>query len=129
MMKASLIIIGIWSTVLLFMSLFIISERFYPFTLPFIISTAVLVALSITGLVAKRARVILFWIVIPLHGFLFLPFYFGMTRWPGWDDGPGLGWLFFVGGGSCIAGALAVVLAITGVVITVRRRKKRWAKE
>lgn len=120
--KASLIIAGLWSAVLLLLSLAIISERYYPFTLPFIISTAVLVALAIAGLVAKRARVVLFWIVIPLHGLLFLPFYFAITRWPGWDDGPGLGWLFYVGGGSCIAGALAVVLSIAGVVITVLRR-------
>jgi len=77
-----------------------------------------------TGLVAKPARVDLFWIVIPLHGLLFLPFHFAITRWPGGDDGPGMAWMLFVGGGSCIAGALALVLAVIGVVITVRRRKE-----
>jgi hypothetical protein len=129
-MKASLIIAGIWSAVLLFLSLAITgafgplySGSFYPFTLPFIISTAVLVALVIAGLIIKRARAVLFWIVIPLHGLLFLPFHFAITRWPGGDDGPGMAWLCLVGGGSCIAGVLAPVLAITGVVITVRRRK------
>jgi len=130
-MKAGLIIVGIWSAVLLFLSLIvtgafgsIYSGRFYTFTLPFIIAAAVLLLLALIGLVAKPARVVLFWIVIPLHGLLILPFHFAVTRWPGSDDSPGMAWLCLIGGGSCIAAVMAMVLAIIGIVITLRKKRK-----
>ena len=127
MTRASLIIIGIWSGVLFAVSSFMSLGSlwvgsFYPFTLPFVVQAAVLVMLCAAGLAAKRAIVPLFWITIPLHGLLFLPFYFAITHWPGGDDCPGLAWLFFVGGGSCIAGILAIVFAVIGIVTTVRKR-------
>lgn len=128
-MKACLIIIGIWSAVLLFLSLVITgvfgslyAGSFYPFTLPFIIATGVLVALTVTGVSAKRARARLFWIAVPLHGLLFLPFYYANSRWPGGDDGPGLAWLFFIGGGSYIAGLVALIIAVIAAVISIRKK-------
>ena len=130
-MKAGLIIVGIWSLVLLFISLAIVGAlgtlydgSFYPFTLPFIVWAGLCAILSIIGLVTTRTRSAVFWVVTPLHGLLFLPFRFAIKRWPGGDDGPGMAWAFFVGGGSCIAGLLALVLILMGIILIVRKAKE-----
>lgn len=130
-MKTGLIIVGIWSGVLLFISLAIVGAlgplydgSFYPFTLPFIVLVGICTTLSIIGLVAQRARSAVFWVVTPLHGILFLPFRFAMKRWPGGNDGPGMAWLFLLGGGSCIAGLLALVLIVIGIIIIAGKAKE-----
>jgi hypothetical protein len=121
-----LIVLGIWSLLLFGFSLLLACNawRFYVFTLPFIITSGALVGLAATGIIVHRTRTAMFWIAIPLHGLLFLPFYFAMSRWPGGDDGPGLAWMVFVGGGSCIAGALAIILTVIGIVLTARKIKE-----
>lgn len=132
-MKTGLIIVGIWSTVLLFLSLTIVGAlgpiyagSFYPFTLPFIVLAGISILPPIYGLVAKQVRAPMFWIAILLHGLLFLPFYYAIKRWPSGDDGPGMAWLIFIGRGSCIAGVIALVLVII-VGMNVVRRKSREA--
>ena len=130
-MKAGLIVVGIWSAILLFISLAIVGAlgplydgSFYPFTLPFIVWAGLCTILSIMGLVIKRARSTVFWVVIPLHGLLFLPFRFAIKRWPGGDDGPGMAWAFFVGGGSCIAGLLALVFILIRIFLIAGKAKE-----
>jgi hypothetical protein len=117
-MKQSMLLIGVWSAVLLFLSLTIIgafeplySGSFYPFTLPFIVMAGVVSALAFTGVVVTRIRTALFWPTLVLHGLLFLPFWFAYARWPGGDDGPGMAWGLVIGIGSRIAALLALALA------------------
>jgi hypothetical protein len=128
-MKAGLAIVGVWSASLLFLSLAISGHlgalyagSSYTFTLPFIISVATLLLLSIMGLAESRARTALFWVVVPLHGLLYLPFNFAASRWPGGDDGPGLAWIMLVGGGSCIAAVLSLILIVVEIVSKNREK-------
>lgn len=129
-MKTGLIIIGIWSLCLFLLSLLIVGAfgslydgSFYPFTLPFIVLAGTCVAVAVAGLVGKRIRSTMFWIAAPMHGLLFLPFQFAISRWPGGDDGPGMAWLLFVGGGSCIAGVLSLVLIVIAIIMTVQKKR------
>lgn len=131
-MKVGLIIICIWSAVLLLLSLLIAgicgffeggSLDLFMLPFPFILAAALVVYLTVKGLYDESARVKFFYIAVPLHGFLFVPFYFVLRHWPGGADGTGMVWMFLIGGGSCIAGALAVVLTFIGIIITIRKKK------
>ena len=75
------------------------------------------------GIISQRFRGILFWISIPLHGLLYLPYNFAISRWPGGDDGPGMAWLLFVGGGAIIAGVIASVIVIIEIIRKTRRKQ------
>src|SRR5512135_131116 len=130
-MKTGLIIIGVWTTVLLFCSLAIVgalgpvySGSFYPFTLPFIFLAGISLVLSICGLVVRRIRAYIFWFAASSHGLLFLPFYYAIRHWPGGDDGPGLAWGFLIGGGSCIAAIIAIVFLLMTILALVRGSKE-----
>jgi hypothetical protein len=127
-MKAGLIIVGIWSALLLLLSLtatgafgFLYEGSYYTFTLPFIVATALVLSLAVSGLVATRIRSSMFWFVTPLFGLLYFPYQYAVAQWPGGDDGPGMFWLLFVGRGSQIAGILAIVIIVTGIVIRIRK--------
>jgi len=131
-MKTGLVIAGVWSTLLLLLALTITGTfgdayagSFYSFTLPFIVMAATVAALSLAGLLLSRARRVLFWLVVPLHGLLFVPFLHAMVRWPGGDDGPGMAWMFFVGVGSLIAGLQSLVLVVCRIVGIVRKEPPR----
>lgn len=121
-MKIPLIIVGAWSFVLLLTSVSITGAfgsffpgRYYFCMLPFIVTTAVLVLLVLVSLFTDRARVILFWITIPLHGLLVFPWYYALNRIPGGDDGTGMAWFFFVGGGACFAGVMGILISLYGI--------------
>jgi hypothetical protein len=130
-MKTGLVIVGVWSTILLLLSLMIVGAlgpiydgSFYPFTLPFIVLAGVCILPPISGLVAKKARPLMFWISIPLHGLLILPFRYALKRWPGGDDGPGLAWGFIIGGGSCVACLIALALLTVGIRLVLQKPKE-----
>jgi hypothetical protein len=127
-MKISLIIVAAWSTVLLLVSLMIVGTfppiyegNFYPFTGPYIIMSGLIVAMAFWGSAHQQSRKAIFWAAVPLHGLLYLPYRYAINRWPGGDDGPGIAWVFLVGGGSCIAALVAVVL----IIIELRGKRKR----
>ena len=111
-MRTGLVIIGVWSGVLLLLSLTF--GGCYSFALPFILSAGLCVLLVVLGLIWKQLRATAFWVVMPLHGLLFFPYRYAIARWPGGDDGPGMAWLILVGGGSLIAAFLAIMV-IAGV--------------
>jgi len=130
-MKAGLVIVGVWSVILLLLALTITGAfgdvyagSFYSFTLPFIIMAATLAVLALAGLLLRPVRGVIFWLAIPLHGFLFVPFLCAIVRWPGGDDGPGMAWLLFVGGGSCIAAISSLVLTVREIIVSVRTTEK-----
>ena len=130
-MKVGLIMVAVWSMILLLLSLMIVgafgpvySGSFYSFTLPFIFMAGLSFAMAITGIRLKGVTCMMFWITIPLHGALFFPFYFAISRWPGGDDGPGMAWLIVIGGGSCIAALLAAILIILGIVATLSEKSE-----
>jgi len=78
--------------------------------------------LSVTGLIVKRHQASLFWIAVPLHGLLFLPFGYAVSCWPRGDDGPGMAWGLLIGGGSFIATLLTAILLILRVAPLLSRR-------
>ena len=127
-MKTCLVIVAAWSTVLLLVSLMIVGTfaplyegHFYPFTKPFIFLSGLIVVLAIWGIVQQKARKAIFWSAVTLHGLLYLPYRYAINRWPGGDDGPGMAWVFLVGGGSYIAALIAVVI----IIIALRGKRKR----
>ncbi len=117
-MKIGLIIQGALAAFLLLVGLLCVAaaQRFYPATLPFLIAATVCVVLAIIGISLPGKRALMFWGLTLLHGSLFFPFWLAMTHWPGGDDGPGMMWMILVGGGACLAGALAVVFLIVGLI-------------
>ena len=126
-MKTSLVIVAAWSTVLLLVSLMIVGTfaplyegHFYPFTKPFIFSSGFIVVLAIWGIAQQEARKVIFWSAVTLQGLLYLPYRYAINRWPGGDDGPGMAWVFLVGGGSYIAALIAVVV----IIIALRGKRK-----
>lgn len=130
MIKAGLIVVGIWSLCLFAVSLLIVGAfgplyagSFYPATLLFIIPAGICVIVATVGLAARNARPAAFWLGTSLHGLLFLGFRFAMNRWPGGDDGPGLAWLFVVGAGSSLASFVAVVFIVAGFLAAAMKGK------
>jgi hypothetical protein len=117
-MKTGLIFQGGLAALLLLVGLLCVaaSQRFYPATIPFLTAAATCVFLAVRGVRVPDKAPLMFWIITPLHGLLFFPFWFAMSRWPGGDDGPGMIWLTIVGGGSCIAGVTSLVFVIIGTL-------------
>jgi hypothetical protein len=132
--KTGLVIVGIWSLCLFLLSSYIAlfpllipsyRQFFYPFTLPFIIMAGECVALSAVGLRVMLMRSLIYSVVVPIHGILFLPYWFAVSRWPGGNDGGGIAWVLLIGGGSCIAGILSLVLIVIAAVTMLRTKKWR----
>ena len=126
-MKAGLIIQGGLAALLLLVGLLCeaASQRFYPATIPFLTAAATCVFLAVRGMCVPDKAPRMFWLLTPLHGLLFLPFWFAMSRWPGGDDGPGMFWLTVVGGGSCLAGGTSLVFVIIGGLDRSARKMPR----
>jgi hypothetical protein len=124
-----LVLIGVWSACLFIAGLTFAGAfasdagSFYWFTLPFLADTAVCVVLCCAGVVIRRTRQTVFWVVAPFHALLFVPFLFAMALWPGGDDGPGLAWLFLIGGGSLIAFFLSGTLM---TIVCVLKKRRAW---
>ncbi|MES9972375.1 MAG: hypothetical protein ABW092_20270 [Candidatus Thiodiazotropha sp.] len=118
-MGPGLFFTGAWSLILFAASLLIAStaNQFYVSTLPFIVTSGLIVILAFIAAQSDRLRRGLYWAVVSMHWLLFVPFFFALNRWPGGDDGPGLAWLLFIGSGSFIAFILAIVFAIKGANI------------
>lgn len=107
-MKLSLIFITILSSFLFALSLFISGaigfySNFYSFTIPFIIASFSCFILGLCGLLIKKKRRTNFIIAIIVFGFLIVPHLYAILQWPGGDDGPGMAWALFIGGGSFLA--------------------------
>lgn len=115
-MKIGLIVQGGLAALLLLIGLLCVaaSQRFYPATIPFLTAAVMCLFLAIRGLCVPAKASLMFWLLTPLHGLLFFPFWFAMSRWPGGDDGPGMIWVTIVGGGSCLAGVTSLVFGIIG---------------
>lgn len=124
-MKTGLIVQGGLAAFLLLVGLLCVasSQRFYPATLPFLTAAAACVLLAVRGVRVPDKATPMFCVLTPLHGLLFFPFWFAMSRWPGGDDGPGMIWLTIVGGGSCLAGVLGLAFGIIGAVSYGRAKR------
>lgn len=75
----------------------------YPFTQPFLIVSLLSSVLSAAGFVIQNRQRIVFIISLCLFASLVVPWWYAMRQWPGGDDGPGMFWMLFVGGGSILA--------------------------
>lgn len=108
-MKRCLIFITIWSLLLFMLSLIISGvfpfypADFYRFTAPFMITSFICFVLGFCGLLIKTKRRFLFIISLITFGLLILPHLYAILQWPGDDDGPGMAWALFIGGGSLFA--------------------------
>ena len=102
-----LIFTAIWSVFLLLIGLTVAgvfpfyAGSYYWFTLPFLFHAAACSFLSIKCQIHPSAglRKIIIWVVrlFPLS------WLFAMVQWPGGDDGPGMAWMYFVGGTSILS--------------------------
>lgn len=126
-MKASLFIVMIWSAFLLFFSLLIggylrwlLPNDSYGFTIPFVACALGCIILSARELLLDQPRRQRVRTIVTMHGLLIIPAFMAITVWPRSDDGPGLGWIFFVLIGSGVA---TVIASIIGIVALIRRLK------
>ena len=107
-------IIAVWSLVLLFLALEITgllppySGSHYWFTLPFIANVAVTFVLGLIAAMREKSRSN-YYLAPALFLFVPVTWYFALARWPGGDDGPGMGWYFSLGLGMLIAFLIGAV--------------------
>jgi hypothetical protein len=112
-MKYCLIFITVWSLLLFLLSLAIAGifpfypANFYEFTLPFMITSFSSSLLAAGALFFKERQKILFAMSLILFALMVVPFGYAVSQWPRGDDGPGMAWQFFIGGGSLLATLVA----------------------
>jgi hypothetical protein len=100
---------AIWSLLLLLMGLKVTGlfpfysyyGSFYWFTVPFLFHAIFCFLMSAYCLFRPNAELkkIIRWGVMLFP----LSWFFAMIQWPGGDDGPGMAWLFYVGGPSLLS--------------------------
>ncbi len=117
--KIAMRMICVWSLIILFLALIVIGlfpfypGSFYWFTIPLITQALVAFGLSSAYSLNRIPSTKMACTVFIIHLLLPATWYFAMSKWPGGNDGPGLAWYYFVGGGSLIASLLGVGSLIT----------------
>ena len=104
-MKTRLWLSTIWSLCLMALAALFIKNSYQWFIVPFAVMTVVSSILSAVAGVVNDDQ--LSRVALRVHGFLFLPWYFGM-QWGGGNDGPGLAWFLIVGAGCMVAALLGL---------------------
>jgi hypothetical protein len=108
-MKRFLIFIAIGSLLLFTLSLIITGvfpfypADFYAFTVPFMIVSFGSFLLALIGILIRKAQKFFFITSLILFALLVAPYAYAISQWPGGDDGPGMAWTIFVGGGAFLA--------------------------
>ncbi len=130
-MAAALIVVMIWSLFLLCSSLifggyigWLYDSNLYSFTIPYVacaLGCLLLCAHELRQEHYRRQRVRN---AVILHGLLIIPAIMAMALWPGGDDGPGMGWLFFVLYGSIVATVIALVIGLVAAIAHFRSLRR-----
>jgi hypothetical protein len=94
---------------------------FRVFTLPFLVMTSTLFALSARAAFSKCNGPRLHSSVLWVGGFLFLPWAFG-AQWKGGEDGEGMSWIFILGLGTLLVLIISIGAATTRKLMSHVRR-------
>jgi len=107
-----------------FVGVILPKEKFPWFIWPFIVQAVFVLVLAVLGGVRSSLRRPLFWRVFVLFGFLFLPAWFALDKWPGGDDDVDLAWFFLVAGPALLGMALTPVCALLVLIGHLIHRKR-----
>jgi hypothetical protein len=91
------------------------AAHFYPATIPTMVQAGLGAIAAIVGLGVSRLRFLCLAVSSAALGLLGFPAFYAMLRWPGGDDGGGLGWLFIVGGGCFASFVIAGMTMLIGL--------------
>lgn len=94
----------------------------YPFTIPHLTVVALAVVLLGCRVYTDTKNLLITSGIAVVLAASLLTAGYGLSRWPGGNDGPGLGWALFVGPLSVVNAAAAIAFLVSAVLHSRRPR-------